>query len=121
MKIVINTSHGGFGLSKQALEELIKHGVPVHKNTPDNVDEFYISDLSKSSHDITTLKGHSYYINADKHRTHFLLVQVVESLGVHANGRFANLKVIDIPSDVEYTIEEYDGMESIHEKHRTWF
>ena len=49
-----------------------------------------------------------------------LLVQVIEELGDAANGPHAALKIVDIPSDVEWTIEEYDGSEWIAEKHRTW-
>lgn len=48
------------------------------------------------------------------------LVKVVEELGKEANGQFANLKIIEIPDDIEWDIEDYDGMESIHEKHRIW-
>lgn len=53
-------------------------------------------------------------------RTDKFLVQVVEELGKKANGRFGALKVVEIPDDIEWEIEEYDGMESIHEKHRSW-
>lgn len=36
-------------------------------------------------------------------------------------GAFAHgLKVVSIPADVEWQIEEYDGAEWIAEKHRTW-
>ena len=48
------------------------------------------------------------------------LVRVVEELGEEANGRYAHLKVVEIPDDVEWEIEEYDGMEHISEAHRTW-
>jgi hypothetical protein len=48
------------------------------------------------------------------------LVQVIEELGEEANGSHAKLEVIEIPDGVEYTIDEYDGIESIHEKHRSW-
>lgn len=48
------------------------------------------------------------------------LVAVVEALGPNANGEFANLQVIEVPGDVEWEIDEYDGLESIHEKHRSW-
>jgi len=27
---------------------------------------------------------------------------------------------VEVPDDVVWTIENYDGMETIHEKHRTW-
>ena len=48
------------------------------------------------------------------------LVATVEELGAAANGRHANLKVVEIPADVEWEIDEYDGMEHVAEKHRTW-
>jgi len=48
------------------------------------------------------------------------LVSVVEQLGDDANGRYAELAVVEIPDDVEWHIEDYDGMESIHENHESW-
>ncbi len=48
------------------------------------------------------------------------LVRVVEEMGEKANGRCANLKVVEIPADVEWEIDEYDGYESIDEKHSSW-
>ncbi len=33
---------------------------------------------------------------------------------------FAELKIIDLPDDVNYQINDYDGHESIHEQHRSW-
>jgi len=59
----------------------------------------------------------SYY---DIERNNQYLVRVVEELGDDANGRFAELKVVDIPDEVEWQLEEYDGKEWIAEKHRIW-
>jgi hypothetical protein len=56
----------------------------------------------------------------DDDRTNSLLIQVVEELGTAANGGCSKLSVVEIPDGTEYEIDEYDGMESIHEKHRTW-
>ena len=56
----------------------------------------------------------------EENRTHPLIVKVVEELGDDANGGFAELKVVEIPDDIEWTIEEYDGREWISEAHRTW-
>lgn len=49
------------------------------------------------------------------------LIRVVEELGAAANGSCAALCVVEIPADVEYEISEYDGRETIHEVHRSWY
>ena len=49
-----------------------------------------------------------------------ILVLVVEELGSEANGQYANLSIVDIPEDVRWEIDDYDGMESVEEKHRSW-
>lgn len=48
------------------------------------------------------------------------LVQVVKELGKRSFGDHASLRVVEIPDDVEWQIEEYDGNEWVAEKHRTW-
>ena len=37
-----------------------------------------------------------------------------------ANGGSANIKVVEVPEDVDWEIAEYDGVEWVAEKHRTW-
>ena len=49
-----------------------------------------------------------------------MLVSVVEHLGNGADGNFSSLKVVQIPADVTWVIEDYDGKEWIAEQHRTW-
>ena len=44
----------------------------------------------------------------------------MEELGSKVNTRYSELAVVEIPDDVEWEINEYDGWESIHEKHRVW-
>ena len=48
------------------------------------------------------------------------LIQVIEEFGREASGRHAELEIVEIPDGVDYEIDDYDGMESIHEKHRSW-
>ena len=49
-----------------------------------------------------------------------ILVRVVETLGEKANAEYAYLKVVKIPLDVKWYISDYDGIEEIHECHRSW-
>lgn len=90
MKIVINKCYGGFGLSKKGLDLYNK--------------------LSKNE-----VKYDNYIERDDKY-----LVQVVEKLGEGANNILSELSVVEIPDGVSWEIEEYDGIEWISEKHRTW-
>ena len=49
------------------------------------------------------------------------LVKVVEELGPKANGECSTLKVVEIPEDIEWEIQVYDGLEHVAEKHRKWY
>lgn len=91
MKIVINAGHGGFGLSTLALQRYI-----ARTDSSPDVYERYIA------------------------RDDPVLVELVESMGSAASGKYARLKVVEIPDNVSWTIHEYDGMEWVAETHRTW-
>jgi len=41
-------------------------------------------------------------------------------LGAKANGHYSELKIVHVPDEVDWYISEYDGLEQVHEKHRTW-
>jgi len=74
--------------------------------------------LSKKACDelgIRLLEGNRMMIRDDP-----VLIEVVERLGKEADGAHAKLKIVEIPDDVEWTIEEYDGVEWVAEVHRTW-
>jgi hypothetical protein len=44
----------------------------------------------------------------------------VETLGEKANGSFAELKIVEVPDYIDWVINEYDGLESVEEKHQSW-
>lgn len=141
MKIVINKCYGGFGISPEALIELIKkkstavkvmtkrkyHGKEsaLWRLTEERLKE--VSDGFFGDGFVTSVlyKGDKVYMlndDGDRYgiRTHPDLIAVVEKMGNEASSRFANLKIVEIPDNIEWEIDEYDGTEWIAEKHRTW-
>jgi hypothetical protein len=91
-KIVINRCHGGFGISAEA-ESKYKELAGI---TDPN---FYSRRIPRD----------------DAH-----LIAVVELMGTDADNRFSELKIVDVPDDVNWYVGEYDGREWVAERHRTW-
>lgn len=76
--------------------------------------------LSKKAYDYLGIPWDEYGFEFSDDRTNPRLVEVVETLGKDASGGFANLEVVEVPDDVNWEIHNYDGWETIHEKHRVW-
>jgi hypothetical protein len=140
-KIVINRCYGGFGLSHEAvLAYLDKCGTPLWteatekfstlipfnyylvppeqriEGSPDNWHEMTLAE--RAAHNAAY--SETVFTDRDVARDDPYLVAVVEELGDAASGRHANLKVVDVPDDVNWYIEDYDGLEWVAERHRTW-
>lgn len=147
MKILINKCYGGFGISTTALLELVKLDAKcLEKFTPkkyyggenekyrgkDEWESKWEKDFSEFkdlgdgyfSHKWHTLiykDGLLYSVDRDNiTRTDPNLIKIVEDLGEKSFGNHAKLAVVEIPDGVDYEIDEYDGIEHIAEKHRTW-
>ena len=142
MKIVINNTYGGFELSPFAIKEYLKlkgkeayfydmqfqdKDVVYTKKDDFTGKELFLACFTKDfgsrfkSKDITKTEDRIYSFTArDIDRTDEDLIKVVENLKEKANTMCSELKIIDIPDDVDWEIEEYDGMEWVSEKHRTW-
>lgn len=90
--VVINDCYGGFGLSERACLQ--------YKQLAG------ITDTAWYDHEVA--------------RDDPYLVKIVKELGMAANGAHANLKIVEIPGDVEWHVGEYDGVEWVAENHRTW-
>ena len=56
---------------------------------------------------------YSLYLR-DDYRLDKTLIEVVEELGEEASGMCGNLKVVEIPDNCFYKIDEYDGVETIY-------
>lgn len=62
-----------------------------------------------------------YFFSAnDIKRDDEFLVQTVKELWKEANWRFSDLKIVAVPDNIEREITEYDWLESVEEKHRSW-
>jgi hypothetical protein len=99
-KVVINNSEGGsFSLSQEAI--------------------FWMNNVAKTRNISVEYKSPCLFIS----REDPLLVECVETLGKIANAEGSKLIVLEIPDDVEYTIQTDDdsGDEFIVEKHRVWY
>ena len=140
MKVVINKCYGGFSISKEAFHWLgLKwdgFGYLSFYNSEEAVEEAKEADKKYPSFDRDregynlrwdmekalgiTIPEESWHIEDKILRTAPRLIECVEELDDVASGGFARLKIVEIPDGVEFEIEEYDGMEWIAEKHKTW-
>ena len=140
MKVVINARHGGFGLSDDAVvryNEILGREVwimgdyfPTYSlvppeerqdaglkyGSPTNWHEMSMEEKQKWNE----IYREQTFSTSDLARNDPVLIQVVEELRKGADGRHAELKIVEIPDDVEWQIDEYDGLEWVAEKHRTW-
>ena len=129
MKIVINKCNGGFGLSHKAVMRYAEiTGIKIYpfveehdgKLVPyDGVGKYSLIHYSTKPLCDGKYEEGSYW-TVRNNRTDPALVQVVEELGDEANSPLSQLKVVEIPDGVQWEIDDYDGMETIHEVHRTW-
>ncbi|MBC8428515.1 hypothetical protein H8D04_01385 [bacterium] len=76
--------------------------------------------LSEKAYDYLGLEWDGYGYKFSNERDSIKLVEVVEELGEDANGKHADLTVVEIPDDVDWEIYEYDGMEHVYDRNRVW-
>jgi hypothetical protein len=113
-RIVINTQYGGFSLSREAELLYLELAGIAHTLEP------------QKDRDTQLRLGHKIMVNGAEFYSRNIprddpaLVNTVRQLGSNTGGDYAKLKVVEVPADVEWYIEEYDGKEWVAEKHRTW-
>lgn len=130
-KIVINACYGGFGLSKAGVLRYAElKGIKLYCSSNSKwytayytvPEEEYKRLYEEDKNNIGNYgKSNSVCFRPREiKRDDPILILVIEELGKKANGDCANLKVVKIPDDVEWEIQEYDGHECVAEQHRTW-
>lgn len=134
MKVVINKRHSGFGLSLIGKAEYLKRkGKKAYFYKPDTFlgeeytkiqsevyGESYITVTYDFGDHFLISNNHECFYDGDIERNDPDLVAVVEQLKDEADGYLARLKVVEIPDNIKWEIEEADGFESVEEVHRTW-
>ncbi len=145
MKIAINTGYGGFSLSAKALKYMAdKLDKPIYffklEGHPETKATVYVPiTLEKAQeawfglcafnienpNSVTDLnekyREYSWDFRPSKEdRTDPLLIETIEALKEEASGSNCELKIVEVPDDVDWIIQEYDGWEWVAEKHRTW-
>jgi hypothetical protein len=120
MKVAINRCYGGFGISNAAFEKILERKGIEYEKTPakfkfrgDDFDYYKKGMVGENDGYLS-----EYDIFAD--RTDPDLIAVLEEMGKAAEGWAADIAIVDIPDDVKWHIDEYDGLEHIAEDHRTW-
>ena len=131
MKVILNKCFGGFDVSKEAyMLYAKKKGLTLYLYGSDYIDRKFIykkvnDDNSIFRHYFTKDIGDNVEISdedyekyclylREEHRGDPVLIEVVEELGEKASGRYGNLKVVEIPDNSFYKIDEYDGIETIY-------
>lgn len=136
-KVILNKCYGGFQVSDKAYQlyakkkglELFKYDMEIRngeffykKDTKeDNLfSSYFTKDLGESG-EISDEDYEKYHLYLKQEsREDPVLIEVVEELGKEASGRCGNLVVVEIPKDLDYVIDDYDGIETLHEKVQEW-
>jgi len=131
MKVAVNKCFGGFRFSKEGYEWLMKE--KGWTMTTWNKDGDYTdpdAQIVKQTEDPSrpwTMPGSGgpeyYFVQSDRDpsfRTNPDIIEAVETLGLKVNDSVANIKITEIPDDIKWHIDDYDGSEHIAEDHRTW-
>jgi hypothetical protein len=112
-KIVVNACYGGFGLSDEAVMRYAKLAMINLIRVEGEIKSIchYYKDV---------VSDDNYFSPHDLERDDPILIQVVEEMGEAANGDMSELRIANVPDDVIWYIDEYDGIETVSEVHRTW-
>jgi len=137
-KIATNKCYGGFGLSEKAMLEYAKlKGMKLFPEKQSSMTTIYwtipkenrVGILSQDEWGKASIeqqrKSNKFYqdytiCDSDLERDDPDLISVIELLGESASGQFAKITITEIPEGIAWEIQEYDGMESVSERHRSW-
>lgn len=137
-KVILNKCYGGFDVSDKAYQlyakkkglELFRYDSQLNYNSNEYKYKkteragLAVTYFTKDFGEIAKISAKDYekyvlYLR-NGHREDPTLIEVVEELGEEASGHFGKLVVVEIPDDLDYVIDEYDGIETLHERVQEW-
>lgn len=136
MKVILNKCYGGFSVSPKVYELYAKsigkkayfynmqYSDGIVKYIKTDEPTFFSSCFLRDYGDIVQENE----INWTKENLHVdgsyredkKLIEIVKKLGDKANSPYSNLKIVEIPDGMQYVIDDYDGIETLHEDVETW-
>lgn len=138
-KVILNKDYGGFDVSylahklyakkKYNIDEIFAYNWSKDgfiKVTSDNKDGAFTSYLTEDFGDFISFEKYDNLdakVNMrldDSKREDSTLIEVVEELGDKASGPYGKLVIVEIPDDLDYVIDNYDGIETLHQKVQEW-
>lgn len=137
MKVILNKCYGGFDVSYKGHQlyaekknlplyayildyEKAGHYKKINEVIDNNFRYMYFTKDFGDDFKPTDKDWNHYLYLGSEYRQDPILIEVVEELGKEASGRNGNLIVIDVPYGMKYVIDDYDGIETLHEDVPVW-
>lgn len=129
-KVILNKGYGGFELSRKAYELYAKKkGLELYTYTStiendkwkykySDGSDFFMTYFTKDFGNNVEISKEDYekyvlYLS-ETAREDKTLIEVVEELGKKASGRCGELKIVKIPDNAFFIIDNYDGIETLY-------
>lgn len=136
MKVILNKCYGGFSVSPKVYELYAKaigkktyfynmqYSDGIVKYIKTDEPTFFSSCFLRDYGDVVqeneiNWTKENLHIDGD-YREDEKLIKIIEELGEDANTQYSNLKIVEIPDGMQYVIDDYDGIETLHEDVETW-
>lgn len=135
MKIILNKCYGGFDVSDAAYRLYAKKkGVNLYNYNNDikldtyvkgksrfgDSDCYFTKDYGPKVHKKDIDWAHDFLYLNSRNRTDPVLIEVIEELGENASGPCGRLVVVDIPDDMDWVIDNFDGIETLRANVPVW-
>ena len=110
MKIVLNKCYGGFQLSDKAI-------LWLEENKGWKLDKEFVKLSSSWALSNRTLMAKA---DTEELRINLDVIECVEILKEESHTRLSELRVVEIPDNANWEIDEYDGIERVREVSEVW-